>query len=244
MDRYLYLLKASQAKEGEADERKDERLVEEGEALGGQKWTSISIPSHQLRIEAGWLAISAIEAFFSWTEHIFIHIAILGGRVTSARDVASLAEKSWPSKFNAALDVNDPETKALLDRLISLRREVRNYVAHGAFGKQGEAFTFHSGAGAVPVLLPHRSGSRHFAFGHGIAFESIAALDLTREFASFIWAGSRAPAGKYIQESGLPIILTMAADGAYRDAMQSLESMDEFIDYMTYQFDQAANMDW
>lgn len=243
-DRYVFLLEAYDAKTEEAERLKDEVIVEEGEAAGGQSWTSYSVPSYQLRIEASWLAISAIEAFFSWTEHAFIHLAILTGRITAAKDIAALAVSSWPDKFKAALVITDPDTKGLYDQLLSVRREVRNFVAHGAFGKQGEAFMFHSGAGAVPVLLPQRSGNRGFVFGDRLAFDAAAAIGVVRDFESYLWAGTRAQAGMYIQESGLPTVLTMAGDGTYLAAMDSSDSMEEFITFMNYQFDQAANMDW
>lgn len=64
-----------------------------------------------------------------------------------------LAEDNWNAKFKAALDISDKDTKAHYDKLLDLRAQVRNFVAHGAFGKEGKAFRFHSGAGSVPVLL-------------------------------------------------------------------------------------------
>jgi hypothetical protein len=56
--------------------------------------------------------------------------------------------------------------------------------------------------------------------------------------------GIGSPLFLYIQKSDLPIILTHASDGVYRAAMQSVEDMQEFIDVLIYQFDEAANMDW
>ena len=127
------------------------------------------------------------------------------------------------------------------DKLIALRRELRNYIAHGAFGKQGEAFTFHSGAGAVPVMLPHRRGTRKFRFGHGVSLDSKVTLQTIEEFIAFLWSGERSPARIYM-DSHLPLILTMA--GHYRSAMQSEDSMQTFVDGLTSEFDRAANMDW
>ena len=40
-----------------------------------------------LRKEAIWYAISAIESFFNWTEHVFILIAILNGKIKTGVDV-------------------------------------------------------------------------------------------------------------------------------------------------------------
>ena len=62
------------------------------------------------------------------------------------------------SKFKACLDIHDHSIKVHYDRLVEIKRQIRNYMAHGAFGKNGEAFQFHSGAGAVPLLLPHQKG--------------------------------------------------------------------------------------
>jgi hypothetical protein len=82
----------------------------------------------------------------------------LQGNCVTGEDVATFAVANWDVKFKAALDINDPETKLFYDQLIIIRRQLRNFVAHGSFGKQGEAFSFHSGAGAVPVRLPHQDG--------------------------------------------------------------------------------------
>ncbi|ESR01319.1 hypothetical protein F753_01330 [Stutzerimonas chloritidismutans AW-1] len=40
------------------------------------------------------------------------------------------------------------------------------------------------------------------------------------------------------------MILTLAADGTYEKAMQSVEEMEQLVDYLEHIADQAANMDW
>lgn len=243
-ERFKYLLDSCRAKANEAEQRKSERVIKEDKTPGGDTWQLVSFPAYRLRTEASWLAMSAIEAFFSWTEHVLIHLAILSGRVITAVEVAGLAELDWSEKFKTALDLADPKLKRAFDKIVAIRRELRNYVVHGAFGKQGEAFTFHSGVGAVPVLLPHRTGSKKFTIGQRLVFDSKAALDVIEDFIALLWSDARAPAKVYIQESHLPVILTMAADGTYAQAMQSVEAMKEFVEYLTGRFDQAANMDW
>ncbi len=184
-----------------------------------------------------------MEAFFSWTEQVFIHLAILTQALAKADAVVSLAESNWSAKYKSVIDLADPEAKQFFDKLIAIRSELRNYIAHGAFGKQGEALFFHSGAGAVPVLLPHRTGSRKFRLSEGLSFDADATLKTIESFILFFW--SEASSAKlYVQESDLPLILTLAADGTYRTAMESTESMAEFVKHLIYRFDQAANMDW
>jgi hypothetical protein len=242
-ERYRYFLDAYRQKTNEYIRRKDERLVQKGTSEFGT-WQTISFPAFLLNKEAKWLALAAVEAFFNWTEQAFIHLAILYGELTEAIAVASLAEADWADKYKAALNLTDLEAKKFYDKLVAIRKELRNYVAHGAFGKEGEAFTFHSGAGAVPVLLPHRTGSRKFRLGEGLDFHTDAAIEVIEDFISYLWSASRAPAEVYIQNSSLPIILTLAADGTYERAMNSIESMTELVDRLTHQFDNAANMDW
>ena len=44
--------------------------------------------------------------------------------------------------------------------------------------------------------------------------------------------------------SDLPSILTLVTDGTYARAIQSEEEMTQLVDYLTYQSDRAADMDW
>jgi hypothetical protein len=241
-DRFTFFLEAYRAKAKETHDRKDERVVDRSETEHSS-WESVSFPSWRLKKESRWLALAAIEAFFGWTEHVFVHISILTGKVKTAIEVTALAEAEWAEKFKKAMDLSDPKTKILFDQLIVIRRELRNTIAHGAFGKLGEAFAFHSGAGAVPVLLPHVAGSRKFLLGGGLTFEDEAALGVIENFIKHIWAGGRSPAQIYLS-SDLPLILTLAANGTYSRAMSSVEDMTGFVACLTRSFDDAANMDW
>lgn len=242
-DRFVFLSESVKNKLSEAEQRKDEKDVDINR-YDGWSWRSVAFPSARLRFEARWLALSAIEAFFSWTEHVFIHLALLQGKLSNAEDVASLAGSEWSSKYKTALPLDDIQSKRWFDELIHIKNEVRNYIAHGAFGKQGEAFTFHSGAGAVPVLLPHNKQSRKYSLGADLELKAEEALLVIEDFVEHLWSGPREPAKIYIQRSELPIIMTMIADGSYTTAMASVESMEGFVDNLSGEFDRAANMDW
>lgn len=241
-DRYQYFLERFQALSGEAKNRKEERTIEKNVLPDGTIVTSGSFPAYTLRREAEWNAQAAIEAFFSWTEHVFIHIAILQGKLHSGDEVARLAGSDWKTKFKAALDVADTKTKVHYDTLLDLRAQVRNFMAHGAFGKQGEAFSFHSGAGAAPVLLTNGRRNK-FSLNGRPAFDEKSAIADIESFVQHLWSGPRAPARRYIFSS-LPNILTYAVDGTYKRAMRSEEEMIAFVEHLSAEFDRAANMDW
>jgi hypothetical protein len=238
-DRYEYLVTRTMAVRDEAERRKDEVVRTQ---LSPTSWSS-SRPAFQSNREARWLAMAAVDAFFSWTEHVFIHIAILDGKITSGQDFTALSGAEWGEKFKSALDISDVDTKKHFDKLTILRRQLRNFVAHGAFGKDGETLHFHSSAGAVPVLFDV-TRSNGFVIGQSLEFQIDGAFQAMTAFITFLWEEPRKPAWLYIQEYGLPLIMTMARDGTYRRAMASLEDMEGFADHLAGQMDNAANMDW
>lgn len=241
-ERYVFFRDRYRALTSEAEARKDERNIATQVLEDGTTMRSGAFPAYQLRREAEWNAQAAIEAFFSWTEHAFIHIAILLGRLKTGDDVAKLAEADWKTKFKSSFDLTDPESKLHYDSLLGLRAQIRNFMAHGAFGKNREAFSFHSGAGAVPVLLTHRQHHRYSFTGHA-GFDEDSAILQIEHFILHLWSGSRQPARRYL-ESTLPSILSYVTDKTYVKAMHSTEAMDELVTYLNDQSDRAANMDW
>lgn len=243
-ERYEFLRQSAQTRFDEAEQRKDEVHCVSHRDEDGSVWSHSTYPSWQLRREGDWLALSAVEAFFSWTEHALIHLAILQERIRTANEVATLAAAEWSTKFKKNFDLAEAGAKDVFDRMLAVRQDLRNHVAHGAFGKQGEALLFHSSAGAVPVLLPHRTGPQHFRFGHGLDFDAHQVFGVIDEFFAFMFDGPREPARQFLLENSFASVLTLAANGTYARAMQSVEEMAEFLEHWSYRVDQAANMDW
>ena len=232
-ERFRFLAGLFEAKQAEASENRG-KVVTSQLPGGGE---SFSLPGYQLEREADWLAIATIESFFSWTEHVLIHLAILQGICKTGEDVDQLAGARWGDKFKTALDISDPQIKRHYDDLVAIRNQVRNVEAHGAFGKNSEAFHFHSGAGAVPVMLPHRRKNRSKDLNGQDSFE------LAQRFINFLQTGSFAPAWIFL-DSGLDTILTEAANGDYKVAMASEDKMRSFVEYREYVEDMHRNMDF
>ncbi|TWU51684.1 hypothetical protein Poly59_32790 [Rubripirellula reticaptiva] len=238
-ERFTFFVELYRGERGEAESRKDETI----KTVNGNS-TLIQFPHKQLERNAKWLAISAIDAFYSWTEHLFVHIAIVLRGIDSGEAIAELTGVEWGDKFKTSIGIDQPVAKKYYDELVIVRRQLRNFLAHGAFGKNGQAFNFHSSAGAVPVLMPHDKSKSRFALDDNLAFEEDAVIELLEKFVDFLWKGETETAMHYVQESYLPSILTLAKDGTYAKATNSLEEMNEMIDHLSGQFDRAANMDW
>ena len=124
-DRYVFFRDKFRSLIEEAERRKDERHIIKSTLPDGTEVTSGSSPAYLLRREAKWNAQAAIEAFFGWTEHSFIHLAILQGRLRTGDEVATLAAADWKAKFKAALNLTHPDTKNHYDRPLDLRAQIR-----------------------------------------------------------------------------------------------------------------------
>lgn len=228
----------------EAERRSDESSENTIELGEGHTRTKYTFPSIELMQEAEHHGHASIDAFYAWTEHLFVHLAILIGTCRNGVEVAKLAGADWSEKYKAAVSIEDARNKHYFDQLVVLRRQFRNFTAHGSFGKNGRAFSFHSAAGAVPVLLGQTAdGPRYSLVGDTVLSEGTA-IQLIDEFLEYLWSGPLGPARTYLLESGLPLILTLVIDGSYAEAMRSGDNMRRLVDILAYQFDQAANMDW
>jgi len=237
--RYEFFAKEYHLKKQEAMQQEGKRVFRK--ALHGH---TITFHAYEIKRQSKWLALAAIDAFFSWTEHVFIHIAILNGQITTGEKVAKAATADWGKKFQIALNISDTTSKKHYDNLIEIKSQLRNFITHGAFGKKGEAFQFHSPVGAVPLLLPQKKSKPKYSFDKGLSFDDETALDGINQFINFLWSGAREPAKHYIQESDLPLILTFANDGTYKRAMASANDMEELIHHLSESMDQSINMDF
>lgn len=239
-DRFEFYQGLYQSRTKEAEDRKGEAIKTQ---TGPNSWAT-RFPATALRREARWFALAAIECFFSWTEHVFIHLAILQGRCATGEQVAALARADWAAKYRAALDLSVAEDKRFYDDLVIVRRQLRNFVAHGSLGKDGEALQFQSGAGAVPLILPYNSNGSSFRFGSGLDLQTEPTITLILAFVEHLWTGTRSPAKIYLQDYEFPLILTHIADGRYAAAMKSDRAMTFFADHLAAMIDRHIDMEF
>jgi hypothetical protein len=243
LQRYLYFRSMYDIKYKEYITRKDEVIRKTHKTKNGE-YTSVSYPSIDILKQAEWLGISVVDSFFSWTEHIFIHLAVITNGISKGTDVADLSISDWQDKFKKAIPLEDPDVIKMYNELIIIRKQISNYIAHGSFGKNGEAFTFHSGAGAAPVVLSYSKGKYNTSLTKIDPESDESVFKTIDKFITFLHEGPTGPAMLYLQESGLPTILTLSKKGTYKSALKSFAEMNELIEHLNYQFDQAANMDW
>jgi hypothetical protein len=208
---------------------------------GGKVVSSLDYPFFK---NSKHLAISVIEAFFSYTEHLFIHIAIIAQNISDGEQITKLIEAEWKTKFITAIPLSNKEESKFYNELLIVRQQMRNFVAHGAFGKNGNAFQFHSKTGAVPVLMKHDKNKNKFEFQGNLNFNDEEVIKLIENFIEYLWKSKYQPVMLYTQEYYLPTIVTLSKNGVYKEAVESMENMEEFATRLSNKLDDSANMDW
>lgn len=191
--------------------------------------------------ERRWLAISVIDAFFSFTEHIFIHSAIIQGKLSNKAEIAKLTLSEWKEKFKRCIDISLPENLKIFNRLLSIKDNVRNYLTHGAFGKNNEVYQIHSPIGAMPMVLSPITAD--FSISENLSFTDDKIIKILEEFIEYYWEQDNFIETIYIK-SGLPTILTFSLDNTYQKAMISNEEMELFTNHLSEIYCNSLNMDW
>jgi hypothetical protein len=170
-------------------------------------------------------------------------MAVLQGRLKTGKEVAGLVASEWSAKCKTVFDLTDPDDKSVFDATVRLKTTTRNFVAHGSFGRDGEMFHFHSRVGAVPLRLLDSKARQEFSFFESIDPTEPEDFAVVDRFIDRLFGGTRLPARIYI-ESGLPTILSYAANGNYAAALSDEAEMTNLVDHLSYESDNAANMDF
>jgi len=243
-EKYIFLKEQSKALLEKFEAEKENRVVEKGHNEdGSMTWTSISFPAYDFRKQSVWLHEAAVDAFFGWCEQALVHIAVLMGKLTTGKEIADLLRREFGEKCKLVFDLSVPDDKLAYDEILDLRTELRNYVAHGSFGKDGSTFQFHSRVGSVPLKILDTENRSEFRFGTYNLRDWENDYARIESFLSQLWSMGRGPARQYL-ETGFPCVLTFATDGTYQRAMKNDEEMGKFIMVWAQQIDDAANMDF
>ncbi len=243
-EKYLFLKEQSEALFDRYEAEKEIVVVEKGfNDDGSFKWAHYKRPGYEFGKQSRWLHEAAVDSFFAWCEQALVHIAVLVGKLTNGKDIAELLKREFGEKCKLVLDISNSADKAAYDDISALRTELRNYVAHGSFGKDGSTFEFHSAVGAVPLKILDSRSRSEFSFGTYEARDWEQDYSRIEKFVSQLWSNNRSPAKLYI-ETGFPCILTYATNGFFERAMRSEAEMTDFIEHMERMIDDSANMDF
>ena len=244
-DRYLFFLRLFQRlwdKIEQADHQNDS-----GDSADPIRLIKQYFSRANLREKAAWAGQSAIDCFFSWTEHIFVHLAVLLGKA-EANSVAKcnklIRSRSWSDKYESVFDIErDDESREYLKALKEIR-ELRNFASHGHFGRHSETLWVPTRIGCVPFNVQPGKSKNPWRQNPDIGLTEHKSIETIEKFIDFLWSGARQPARILLQETSFPTYLKFIHSGDYSAAMESEVEMKRLVEVLGEKFDIDENMDF
>jgi hypothetical protein len=191
-----------------------------------------------------WLAIAAVNAYFSALEHEFVLISAFSDLDPAGGALKSFIGDRWSHKLQKLFDLADPETKRMHDALHNIAERYRNPYNHGGFEKQGGALWIHlDGIGAVPARLSDYRHSPHFEL-FPVQPESFTELCAKLDAVDrWLLDGTYEAAFRWIR-AGLNVAFDPGSRDEYRSLAADAEKLDAALERQLYLADQQANFDW
>ncbi|MCH7484923.1 MAG: hypothetical protein IIA90_07225, partial [Chloroflexi bacterium] len=188
---------------------------------------------------------AAIDAYFSWLEHVLVLALPFAGYDPEKDDLVQFIGHSWSAKLKKVWDLSvDKRAAKLYEKLVLIKEKFRNSLAHGGFEKRGETLAVHiQGVGAVPARLSRFKDS----IDHGlfplkeVSFREVC--DFLDDVDAHLREGPTAGAMMFI-ESGLDVAFDEESRDRYTKAMQSDADLENLIEGLSRLEDIEVNMDW
>lgn len=210
-------------------------------------FTEMMAPLHrswERRKHGSFAAIAAINAYFSWLEHVLV-LALVFTEVDPRDGTLDkhIGDK-WGDKFKRVFDPQTRDASRVLAELHDIAETYRNTYGHGGFDKQRATIGIHiDGIGAVPARLTDVRRSPHFElypFGPASFSDVTTTLD---EVDRFLREGPRALAMRYI-EGGLDVPFDGRSRTRIRSAARNPKTFDEWLRRRMSEADDYLNMDY
>jgi hypothetical protein len=224
----------------EADDTRELGTVEEGDLLS----RGISKMFRRLEV-GGFNAIAAINAYFSWLEHVLTLALAFGSTDPAGGTLRDHIGNRWGDKFRRVFDTQDAAANRVLARMHEVAEDYRNTFGHGGFDKLGATVGVQiEGIGAIPARLTDVRRSPHFElypFAPVSFAEVTAVLDEVDRFLR------EHPATKHAMEfieSGFDVPFDSDSRREYADEMTSDERFRTFLAKRAEELDCLANMEF
>lgn len=188
-----------------------------------------------------------LDAFYSLLEQTFV-LLIPFIDDTSINDliIEDFILNNWKEKYKVVFELSkDVEANRHLDKLIQLKEQFRNPLAHGNFLKEGGSFKVHmEHLGIVPMNLTKVDKQLAYSFKglNEIRFEELC--ETLDNFEIFLANHERTKYGMIYIQNDLPVPFDENTRKRNLIAMTCEESFEEYIQYIEREIDNAMNMDW
>lgn len=195
--------------------------------------------------EGFFLGGAAIDAYFSWLEHILLLILPFGNTDLADLDLLQFMRAKWREKLKAVWNVSaSRERKKLYDGLVQIKERFRNPITHGGFDPSQSSLGVHIPyVGAIPANLSRFTESIHFGI---FPLQEASFADACQLFDAVdkeLWEGDTSY-GMTFADSGLDVSFDAEMRKVYKAVMTSLEGFHGWLEGLSRHVDDLVNMDW
>ncbi len=207
-----------------------------------QKFKEQTRLSHR---EGFFLASASLDAYFSLLEHYLVLLLPFVDFDPSQGNILKVVRNSWENNFKKIFGDPAPEAEqSVLEKLRQVKRRWRNALAHGGFDYEGLTFFVQiPGLGAIPASLA--KDEKRFQFPNlPINYSDFQDIcETLDECDHLLKNGTLKQAFQYI-EVGSNLYFDKTGQKELKNALDSEESMEEFIEHQSYLEDMHTNIDW
>lgn len=215
---------------------------------GRGRWATSS--EHHTRLyareqEATYNVATAVQAYFSWLEHILVLTLPFVDYDPNVENLQKLIGDPWRERWRRIFDINhDRAAHSLYSDLVTLAERSRNTWAHGGFDKDSGLLRVHlPGIGATPIRVSTYDKNVHFPL-FGIDDDSDSTWHVLDRTDTFLQTSPRTTYGFQHAHAGLQVRFDAEARRNYERATVSPAAFDEFLAAEAEYEDRMYNMDW
>ena len=187
-----------------------------------------------------------LDAYFSLLEHIFVLLVpFQENEIISKIETETFIGYNWKDKYKALFSLSsDMKALQLLERLDRIKEQLRNPLTHGYFLKKGHSFFVHmEHIGAIPMTLTKTNHQLEYFFEGTTPLTFKEVCKCFDDCNKFLNHHEQTKFGMQFIETGLTVSFDESSRSLYKSAMTTRRHFKEFIDYVSHQYDNAANMD-
>ena len=243
--RYEFFRK--KAEKDYAENKKKEITVQQKSDKGLTAFVNAHNESMRRFQSASHFMTAMLDSYFSLIEHIFVLLVpFQDDKKVSKINIETFIGYNWKDKYKTLLPIStDKIALQLLERLDKIKEQLRNPLTHGYFLKKGHSFFVHmEQIGAIPMTLTKTNQQLKYFFGSTAPLTFKEVCNCFDDLDKFLNQHKQTKFGMQFIKTGLPVAFDESTRGLYRSAMATKKHFNEFIGYISYQYDNSANMDW
>ena len=198
----------------------------------------------ELRRHGNYLATAALDAYFSYIEHLLILLLPFSGFEADKDNLLKFLNMLWGDKWKRVFDSKkNSEANRVYETLVKIKRKFRNPLAHGGFDSEGEGVWIQiMSLGAVPASMSRFGESIHSAL-NPIDEQAFTEIRTAFDKSDHFFKTGALQLGYKCVSAGIDVSFAAESISKYKEIVESGD-VQGFVEAELAGMDNATNMDW